>query len=386
MLCLVVSIERSFAHSDRDFSTIWAASWHQSAKLSRSIAARCEILAFGDSLVKHGVLPRVLEERLGARAFNLAEFNGEAPTSYFLFHRALEAGARPKAVLLDGELLEDNPLIRTRLWPELLSFRELWELACDANDGDFLAIVELSRLLPSAKARYEIRAGVMSALGGNFVSSNVAIYPHLRNWSRNQGAHVAPAHKISGEESGGTPEPQNAHVARTHEVGADHDPIRKMLVETNYWPTTWAPHWLNLKYIDRFLKLANQRNIPVYWLWPPVHPEVQARRAGGGRDAGYARFVQALARKYPNVVVIDGRNAGYASAVMYDATHLNKTGACAYSEALAEILASRPRTGGSIDERWIALRPFQVMPVDVPVEDLEQSIIALKQPVARRKG
>jgi hypothetical protein len=364
MLVIVVAGERYVARHRWEFSTIWASSWHRTGSVAVREAARCDVLAFGDSLVKHGVLPHVLEQRLGLRAYNLAEFNGEAPTSYFLFRKALAAGARPMAVFLDGELLEDNPLARTRLWPELIDMRETIELAAKARDADFFASVALARALPSVKDRYEIRAEVLAALGGEFGPSKFVIFPHLRNWAENRGAHVVPSRSVTQES----------------------DNIRRLLIETNYLPATWTPNYLNAYYISQFVKLAAERQIPVYWLWPPVHPEVQARRARGGRDAVYAQFVRRLADKFPNLVVIDGRDAGYVASAMYDATHLNKTGACAYTESLAEILAKGPYKGVAIEERWIPLPHFQDRAVTTPVEDLEESILAMRQGRNRGKG
>ena len=60
-----------------------------------------EVLAFGDSMVEFGVLPGVIAERSGLRAINLAVHDGSPAVSYFLLRRALEAGARPRAIVVD---------------------------------------------------------------------------------------------------------------------------------------------------------------------------------------------------------------------------------------------------------------------------------------------
>src|SRR5690242_12777653 len=106
MLALVLAAESYVARHDLDFATLWSANWRHGAAAARREGPKSAVLAFGDSLVKDGVAAPVIEARLGRRAYNLAVFNGQAPASYFLLRRALDAGARPAAVLIDGELLE----------------------------------------------------------------------------------------------------------------------------------------------------------------------------------------------------------------------------------------------------------------------------------------
>jgi hypothetical protein len=361
MIAWIAAGERYVARHDRDFTTIWATSWQRAAQAAAREAPRCDVLCFGDSLVKQGVAPRVIEARLGKKVHNLAVFNGEAPTSYFLFRRALAAGARPSAVLVDGELLEDNPLERTRLWPEVATLRETWELAFAVRDPDFFSAVALAKCVVSIKDRHEIRANVMAAFRGEFPVSHWELFPSLRNWNQNHGAHIVPARDL-----------------------AEHgDPFPKMLADTNYLPSTWSCNPANGEYVARFLSLAAARRIPVYWLLPPVHPEVQARRERGGRDDIYIAFVRQLAERFPNTVVVDGRRAGFDASSMQDATHLNVKGARAWSSALAEILARPARVGESIDRRWVPLPPFGTRSIAASLEDLEQSGVALRTNAGR---
>jgi len=60
-----------------------------------------DVLCFGDSQMKFGIAPHVVAARTGRPAYNLAIVGGQPPASYFLLRRALEAGARPSAVLFD---------------------------------------------------------------------------------------------------------------------------------------------------------------------------------------------------------------------------------------------------------------------------------------------
>src|SRR3954447_9395190 len=53
--------------------------WRASGRAASGKAVGCEVLCFGDSQVKLGLLPRVIEQRLGRPAYNLAIVGGQAP-------------------------------------------------------------------------------------------------------------------------------------------------------------------------------------------------------------------------------------------------------------------------------------------------------------------
>lgn len=360
MLALIIGVEGWLRRHDRDFTTMWAAAWARCGKDVGRQAPRCDVLCFGDSLVMHGVAPRVIAERLGRPAHNFAVFKGMAPTAYFLLRRAFDAGARPSAVLIDGELLGDDPLELTRLWPEVLDLPETLDLAWTARDADFFGAVATGTALPSARLRFEIREAVMSAIRGEFASARWGLAPKLRNWRQNLGAHIQPA--VPGE----------SDVART-------------LDEAHYLPNSWGCHPVNEAYVRRFLDLAASRGVPVFWLLPPVQPEVQSRRDRGGLSAHYERFLRDLQDGHPNLVILDGRHSGFPPSTLADMTHLNRTGAAAFSESVAEILQARERPGPSDDApRWVHLPPYRDPDPRLAVEDLDQSAAALKQAAADR--
>src|SRR5690349_12144950 len=77
MLGLVAAAEASVRrHEDADFTTNIATSWRFSAHQAARRATKCEVLCFGDSMVKFGLLPRVIESRIGRSAYNLAAYAG----------------------------------------------------------------------------------------------------------------------------------------------------------------------------------------------------------------------------------------------------------------------------------------------------------------------
>jgi hypothetical protein len=134
-------------------------------------------------------------------------------------------------------------------------------------------------------------------------------------------------------------------------------------------------------YVTRFLDRARARTIPVFWLLPPYHPEVERRREAYGYYGQYLAYVRRLADRYPNLTVIDGRHAGYPPGALSDMTHLSRTGAIAYSDAVGRLLRERlaaPAAG----PRWVNLPRYdaaaaRALAAASDVEDLVASSRAL---------
>lgn len=358
MLVLVLAAEASVARHDRDFTTIWASAWKFSGRAAAREGGRAEVLCLGDSLVKYGIAPRVLEAETGLRAFSLAVHNGQAPTSYFLLRRALNSGGRPEAVLIDGEVLDYDPLTLDRMWGDLLSFRESVELAWAARDARFFGSISLTRALSSYRARYEIQAAARASLRGESASSRPAVRVHLRNWEQNLGAHLVPADPAAEEAT------------------------RRAIAASSYLPTRWTCHPINERFVRKLLDLTEARRLRVFWLLPPLHPDVQERRDRGGMHGQYVAFLRRLQAEYPGLTVVDGRHSGYASAALADLTHLNRVGAAQFSTEVAAIL--RARIAGEPGARWVEL-PRERGPItEVPMEDLGQSLTAMQRPRTRR--
>lgn len=363
MIGLVLAVELGLAHAEQGLTTIWAAAWKHSGWAAAKKAPLCEILCFGDSLVKHGIVPRIIQERTGRRCYNLAAFMGVAPSSYYMLKRALESGSRPRAVLIDGEVLDGHPMGVRRLWPEMVTLRDLWELSRTAKLTECFSAMAIARLLPSARLRFELRSEIMAALGGTDPETWKTIASHRRNWLLNLGADLMRA-----EDRPPAEDPRPALIANL-------EPTSK----------SWACEPTNAEYTRRFLQLALDHAIPVFWLLPPIHPAFQAQREQGGRDGAYMRFVGRLQRRFPNVMVVDGRHAGYDPSALADVTHLNRRGAVAFSAALADILAVRLAIGNE-GPRWVELSDFRDDPLAVLIEDVSQSHAAILARIAAEEG
>ena len=95
MLALVALAETFVAHRALDLCRPEGWEWWLSGQAARRQDHREAVLCFGSSMVKQGVLPRVVSRPLGKPAYNLAMCAGPPPASYFLLRRARQSGARP---------------------------------------------------------------------------------------------------------------------------------------------------------------------------------------------------------------------------------------------------------------------------------------------------
>lgn len=355
MLALVALGEWSFTRHEMDVLAPWHWDWRHTGKAARTQAPKAEILCFGDSLVKFGVLPAVVEARTGRPTYNLAVALGQPPSSYFLLRRALRAGAKPSAVLLDAtpHLLRESPRApqHLRQWPEMLGPSEMLDLAWTARDPDFLAAMAVSKLLPSLRARQEVRAAVLDALRGDPSRRRFLAAQFWRNTRVNRGANAMP---------GGPPNVDCVGAFRTLYPRFGCDPV-------------------NAAYLDRFLSLAASRGIPVFWVITPLSTEMQQLCERSGFDASHTAFVQDLQRRFPTLTVLDGRRSLYGQSLHTDdPVHLNHLGASSFTADLSPFL-SRSLVGGDLP-RWVVLPPYHARPESVPIEDVDESGLALRNP------
>jgi hypothetical protein len=360
MLILIGAVERTVSRAELALTgnpTFLA--WRTAERSAGPEATRAEVLCFGDSLVKLGVLPRIIEAETGRSSYNLATDSSPAPAPYFLLRRALDAGARPRALVVDyySQVLQAHLHYSLPYWPELVGAREAVELGWTARDPNFVAETVLALALPTLKHRQAIRDAVGIALrGGDNRPMEHLLGAHLRNWRLNGGATVY--HKM-----GPTPGPPGQREPQGQ----------------------WKPYKPNIHYVRAFLDLAASRNIPVFWLLPPLTPDRQHRHEREGQDERFTRLVRELQETYPNLHVIDGRRAGYPREVFVDPTHLDRDGAAEFSAAVARLIGP-VLAGAPSDSRWRDLPAYTGRRSAIPLEDLGQSMLALDPtPAATRR-
>src|SRR5436305_1651357 len=88
MVVLIVAVEAYVVSHDDDLTGLGTFNWRYSAQAARREARDHEVLCFGSSLTKCGVLARVVGHGTGRRCFNMAVGNGRIASSYYLLKRA----------------------------------------------------------------------------------------------------------------------------------------------------------------------------------------------------------------------------------------------------------------------------------------------------------
>jgi hypothetical protein len=340
-------------------ASLWA--YQDARRMATRKVEDCDVLAFGDSLIKHGVSPRVIREVAGLKGYNLALSGSQVPMSYILFRDALRSGARPRAVILDlfPYLLTIEPSTNSNpsLWPIVASYRDCLELGWRSGDAKFFGELMLNRLLPSLRCRESIRAELMHDFRGLHAVdwSNCRIA--LRNWEVNRGMGIE----------------NNRHdpnAPLVSQIGPYFQPIRCTS--------------LNRLYIDRFMKLAEEHHVPVFLALPPYMPVVQARAEQVGFDAEHEAFVRSLVDRYPTLSVLDARRADYDPSAFIDTHHLSGEGAATFSADLGELIRQRLDRAGTTD-RWVALPAFRWRSTAVKHEKLEESRLVVEERIRNRR-
>lgn len=353
MMVIVLIVESFVASRPILFSCVSSLNRKFSVGSASKHAKGHDVLFLGDSLVKLGLLPKVVEARSGLTAFNLASASGPASSTYNVLRRSLESGAEPRAIVVDfgTGLLTRDPEKDVRNSSEVLSLGEVVDLLRTARSVPLVTTLAIRSALPSVRRRVEIRQYLQAIWKGERYRQadvNLACY---RNWWMNDGAHVAaPSQREDGEmqdDSADTSSPGRVHV-----------------------------HRVNRDYIDRIFTLAASRGIRVFWLLPPESPKSRATRKRQGVEASYTAFARSMQARHPEITILDARRSGYEQSVFFDAVHLDARGAVALSTTIADQLAvallDAPRTS-----QWVSLPSPTKRPTGPMPEDFEQSKLAL---------
>jgi hypothetical protein len=355
MLVLVVAVESFVAANWLDFSDPVTLSWRHAANDAVHLAPGKDVLCMGDSLAKHGLIPQILESRSGLKVHNVAAARGPAPLSYFLLRRALEAGARPRALVIDFKptVLLGGPDYHLRYWQEIVTPRECAELARAGRYGSFVAPLVVGRLLPTFRSRLEVRSNVMAALRGEHDPLYLINRVLTTNWEKNRGSNVA------------------AKNPEFHDERDLEHPFK-------FVPRAWYCHHVTAAFFPQIFDLAAAHGIKVYWLIAPLSPELQRDREGSDNEAGYLRFARSMMAAHPNLTVLDARHAGFDASLFVDPTHLDGEGGVLLSTLVGDALR-RDLAKPNSPERWVELKRGARQQIDTSLEDVEQTKLALKR-------
>ncbi len=343
-LVLVVLGELHVDRHTLDYRSQTHWSCRMAASEAEAGATDSQLLCFGDSLLKLGIAPTVIEAATGMHGYNFAISGGQAPGSYFLLKRTLESGAQPKAILVDffPSLLAIRPSFNEENWPMLANLAESVEYACIAGTATTFARLAARLTFPSIRNRKAVRSALVSALTGGGESARPEIEKLIATWTRDRGGEFVPC---------------RPGVAENLDVWT-----------RGYFPAFECSSG-NRRYVAMLLDLAASRQIPVFWLLPPYQPALQVRVEQSGFDAQHERFVRRLQKEHPNLIVLDARHAGYTPEVFFDLHHLGREGATALSADVGARIARHLREleqQQDQNNRWASLPPFHPRPDLVP--------------------
>lgn len=325
-----------------------SASWQWANRAAEGPEAGAEVLCFGDSLIKLGIVPRVLEERLGRSSYNLAVLGGPAPASHELLRRVLDRGCRPRAMVVHFSplLLGMDPKAGLEWWAGGLRIGDRLALLGRTRDPSMVGSLIMHGLFGSIVARDAIR----SALGLRSESSGYVdrlgregIEELVVGWTQNQGTQLAPREFVP--VAGSLPKP---YLGRG-------------------W--SWAPNPVHAYFVDRFLAMAQEREIPVYWVIPPADAAWLDRNEDVGTVRAYREYVRGLLGRYEVLTVLDAQKAGWGRRWFRDPIHLNRDGAVRLSGLVATAIVDGQGAPASVD-RWIAMDQLdQTRPADDRLAD-----------------
>lgn len=363
MVVLIMTIELGVMRGNLDIMDNVAVSWKYTGKIVKRKAKGNSLLCFGDSMLKFGLMPRVLTEGTGQKSYSLAVLCGSAPSSYFLLQRALDSGARPSAVIVDYArlILGDGPASETRPYPwvELLKPREAAELCWTAKDPNLVTSIGLRWVLHSVRQRQEIRTHVVAMLSGKPTGQRDVAPALWRNWNTNEGGQANPKAELF----------EDIVIPESH-------PIK---------PGTWRCDPVNETYLHRFIELAQSRHIKVYWMLPPSTPGTFSHWVHSGDEQLYIDFIRKQQSRYPNLFVLDARDCGYEKSVFVDGVHLDRDGATALSMGVAQALRHSVSEAGGAPTKWIKIPTFNEAKSRIAIEDVTESRLALKAVMGQRK-
>lgn len=348
MLAIIAATEVYVAGRHEDLGTTYSIEWRRAGQAIAREAKGSRILCFGTSLTRMGVSPKVLEERLGRPAYNFATSGGQPYSAYTSLRQALAAGSKPEALVVDftWSALATPHDWNERVLPELASLGECAELAIASRDASFLARIALVRLMPTFRCRTQVRANIVSAVRGEEPKRIPERHIMARNANVNRGGnHAAPTGRVAGIN----------------------------LNDPTIFPTAWSCVPISESYIHKFLDLAESRGIPVFWLVPPISPQVQGRRDELALEGAYTRFIEGVTAGRRGVVVVDGRGSHYGPEAFFDMIHLNRDGAVAFTDDLAEVIKARLGRGDDMGPSWVRLPEYRPDPLASRVEDLGRS-------------
>ncbi len=254
----------------------------------------------GDSVAKGGILPAQVMAALppGTLVHNAAVAGTGPEFAYFILQRQIALGKAPKAILYAPS-------------PHTFSSERVALLVGGyARWGEIATIASLGNEIP------EVAYGVLCKFSYT-----------LRY--REQLGGLIKGHRLDAEEQGNAPTGEQR--ARHYTVATIHPMYKKPFKVADF----------NRALLEKFLGLATENHIPVYWFTMPVMPAVEEGRAPHHFNDDYTAFLADLKQRH-SVQILQSDFQVWDETNFHDMTHLNSTGAIRLSKLLGEKLAKPP--------------------------------------------
>ena len=328
-LALIVAVEYAIETRGNLLATYSGLGARFASKAATAQAKSAAILGFGDSVMKFGFDPESIQRQSGRSAYNLAVPGTPPPLALALLRKALNAGAKPEAIVVGTMTLAGSPKVHVSDFAEAFTLRDAYELARDAERPELFGEIATARALPSYRYRHALRGAFLAPLKGSQPESQTPALSKLQTWTAHSG-----------------------HEPRT--PNGAFDGRMEPELEKRVYSSPWLVEAAFEKGLRRLVKLAADRGIAVYWVVPPISPLAQERREALGLDAPHTRNLQAILSRMANTTLIDARTSGYPASAFFDSCHLNAEGAATLSSQIGQVLI-RQRNGERFPDRWVTL-------------------------------
>ena len=253
--------------------TLVAARRHRGRRRSawpRSRSARRDPL-FRRQPDQAGILPRLLEARLGQSAYNLAVLGGQPPTSLLsCSRRVLDGGHSPRALVVNFSPCCSglDPRVNLEWWAQADRRRERHRAGLPLRGSGAGGIAD-----PSRRDRVAVGPGGVPGRPSDRFESPTST--SIRRGTRR--ARCSGTGRQPGCPGGARP----------------FVPIQGSLPRPYDGPGwNWQPHPVHAEFVERFLALAEERRIPVYWIIPPAEAAWLERNERVGTVGAYRRYVR----------------------------------------------------------------------------------------------
>ena len=279
MVALLVVVEAFVGRHWIDLTDPVSLSWRYSAVAAETGVRDCEVLCLGDSLVKHGLVPSVIERTSGTESREPFRRAGlDAPDLFACCAGRSIRGARPKALIINAKpaVLLGGPEFNARAWQEVLH-----PARCRRTAADHAGTRRSSRPRSSAGCFHRCDAGwrsnppVLAAIARRD-------RPHSLDQSRPLAELVR---QRRGECRSVRCLPTAARSTRE--------------VERQLYTDLFYVDPANAEAIERILKLAADRRIPLFWVLFPLSPKLQSLRDESGAEMLHDRFLKSIVARYP---------------------------------------------------------------------------------------